>query len=120
MSSSTLTSVVYSQGCKRHHNRHACVFEYNMSRHYIWKPLCMQTFAYTCMFVTGMKHSLLLMRKPLLAKATRIIHYNIHILHDEHICLPSYRRSQAITSKTSGKHFSFILIYVRLFNNKHL
>jgi len=65
----------------------------------------MQTCVYTGMFVTGVKHSLLLMKKHLLPKVTRIIHDNTHILHDECTCLPSCRRSRTIVPKRNGKHF---------------
>jgi len=118
--SNTLTSVVYSQGCKQHDNTHARVLEDNLSRHYICKSLSMQTFVYTGMCLMGMKHSLLLLKMLLMLNASRIIHDNTHILLDENMCLPSFRRSTTITSKIYGKHFSFIPIYVRRFNDKHM
>ena len=80
----------------------------------------MQTFVYTGMFVTSVKHSLLLIKMLLMPKASRIIHDIRHILYDENICLLSSRRSKTITSKINGKRFSFIPIYVRLFDDKHL
>ena len=72
--------------------------------------------------IIGFKQSSLtvLYEKQVLRKANKIINDNTHILHNEYVLLPSSRRFRTIVSKTTRKRHSFIPMYVRLLNDKHL
>ena len=72
--------------------------------------------------ITGFKQSSLtaLYEKQVLRKADKINTNNTHILHNEYIILPPYRKVRTIISKTNRKGHSFFPISVRLLNDKHL